>query len=49
MLCEKYQIEIKDPVIVEHFPKQEDFAIRTFWLRRGGVPRRLLWARHHRQ
>ena len=34
-LCEKYDIELTDPVIVEIFPKQPDFAIRTFGMPGG--------------
>ncbi|MEO1529079.1 MAG: tetratricopeptide repeat protein [Planctomycetota bacterium] len=34
-LCEKYSMELKRPVIVEIFPKQNDFAIRTFGLPGG--------------
>jgi len=29
-LCAKYEIEIKRPTIVEIFPEQKDFAVRTF-------------------
>ena len=32
-LCSKYKMEVAEPVIVEIFPDQKDFAIRTF-----GVP-----------
>lgn len=35
VLCEKYQLELDRPVIVEIFPKQSDFAIRTFGLPGG--------------
>ncbi|WP_231743695.1 tetratricopeptide repeat protein [Stieleria neptunia] len=35
VLCEKYQLELTRPVIVEIFPKQSDFAIRTFGLPGG--------------
>lgn len=35
-LCEKYEVTIDEPVIVELFPHQQDFAIRTFGLP-GGV------------
>lgn len=35
VLCEKYALELKRPVIVEIFPKQSDFAIRTFGLPGG--------------
>ena len=35
VLCEKYQLELTRPVIVEIFPKQNDFAIRTFGLPGG--------------
>ncbi len=34
-LCEKYDIAIQLPVIVEIFPQQQDFAIRTFGLPGG--------------
>ncbi|MBI2478892.1 MAG: hypothetical protein HYV60_09740 [Planctomycetia bacterium] len=34
-LCSKYGTTVADPVIVEIFPKQEDFAIRTFGLPGG--------------
>jgi tetratricopeptide (TPR) repeat protein len=34
-LCEKYNVEIGEPVIVEIFPRQQDFAIRTFGLPGG--------------
>jgi len=34
-LCGKYDTTVADPVIVEIFPKQEDFAIRTFGLPGG--------------
>jgi tetratricopeptide (TPR) repeat protein len=34
-LCDKYQVTIDDPVAVEIFAKQEDFAIRTFGLPGG--------------
>lgn len=29
-LCEKYAVTVPDPVLVEIFPKQKDFAVRTF-------------------
>ncbi|QEF99215.1 tetratricopeptide repeat protein [Stieleria maiorica] len=35
VLCEKYDLELTRPVIVEIFPKQSDFAIRTFGLPGG--------------
>jgi tetratricopeptide (TPR) repeat protein len=35
VLCEKYDLELDRPVIVEIFPKQSDFAIRTFGLPGG--------------
>lgn len=35
VLCEKYDIEPDGPVIVEIFPNQDDFAIRTFGLPGG--------------
>lgn len=34
-LCSKYDTTVADPVIVEIFPRQEDFAIRTFGLPGG--------------
>lgn len=34
-LCEKYDVVIDEPVIVDIFPRQEDFAIRTFGLPGG--------------
>ena len=34
-LCGKYDTTVADPVVVEIFPKQEDFAIRTFGLPGG--------------
>jgi len=34
-LCPKYDVELKQPVIVEMFPRQQDFAIRTFGLPGG--------------
>jgi tetratricopeptide (TPR) repeat protein len=34
-LCAKYEVELKQPVIVELFPRQADFAIRTFGLPGG--------------
>ena len=34
-LCAKYGVTLPEPVIVELFPKQEDFAIRTFGLPGG--------------
>jgi tetratricopeptide (TPR) repeat protein len=34
-LCAKYDTTVADPVIVEIFPKQDDFAIRTFGLPGG--------------
>nr|WP_255712877.1 tetratricopeptide repeat protein [Rhodopirellula sp. JC740] len=35
VLCEKYQVTPDKPVIVEIFPEQSDFAIRTFGLPGG--------------
>lgn len=35
VLCAKYDVQLKSPIIVEMFPKQEDFAIRTFGLPGG--------------
>lgn len=34
-LCDKYDTTVADPVVVEIFPKQEDFAIRTFGMPGG--------------
>lgn len=34
-LCEKYDIKLEQPIVVELFPRQEDFAIRTFGLPGG--------------
>jgi tetratricopeptide (TPR) repeat protein len=34
-LCEKYDVKIDEPVLVELFPRQQDFAIRTFGLPGG--------------
>ncbi len=34
-LCEKYQTPLDQPVVVEIFPRQQDFAIRTFGLPGG--------------
>jgi tetratricopeptide (TPR) repeat protein len=34
-LCAKYEIKLDRPVIVELFPKQQDFAIRTFGMPGG--------------
>ena len=34
-LCAKYDVKLPEPIIVELFPKQEDFAIRTFGLPGG--------------
>lgn len=34
-LCAKYEVQIAEPVLVEMFPRQEDFAIRTFGLPGG--------------
>ncbi len=35
VLCEKYDIEPRAPIVVEIFPQQKDFAIRTFGLPGG--------------
>ncbi|WP_233199061.1 MULTISPECIES: tetratricopeptide repeat protein [Pirellulaceae] len=35
VLCEKYDIELNEPIAIEIFPKQQDFAIRTFGLPGG--------------
>jgi tetratricopeptide (TPR) repeat protein len=29
-LCEKYDVELEQPIVVEIFPQQKDFAVRTF-------------------
>lgn len=34
-LCAKYEVKLPAPIVVEMFPKQEDFAIRTFGLPGG--------------
>jgi hypothetical protein len=34
-LCQKYDVQLERPVIVEMFPNQQDFAIRTFGLPGG--------------
>lgn len=34
-LCTKYDVQITRPIVVEMFPRQEDFAIRTFGLPGG--------------
>jgi len=34
-LCKKYEVKIDEPVVVELFPRQEDFAIRTFGMPGG--------------
>jgi tetratricopeptide (TPR) repeat protein len=34
-LCEKYEVKLDRPVLVEVFPEQQDFAIRTFGLPGG--------------
>ena len=34
-LCSKYDVELAEPVTVEIFPEQQDFAIRTFGLPGG--------------
>ncbi|MBA3313199.1 MAG: peptidase MA family metallohydrolase [Planctomycetota bacterium] len=31
-LCEKYEVPIEDPIVVEIFPQKKDFAVRTFGL-----------------
>lgn len=35
VLCEKYEVELTEPIAIEIFPKQQDFAIRTFGLPGG--------------
>jgi len=34
-LCAKYEVSIEEPIVVEIFPEQKDFAIRTFGLPGG--------------
>lgn len=34
-LCKKYDVELSEPITVEIFPQQKDFAIRTFGLPGG--------------
>lgn len=34
-LTEKYQVELETPIVIEIFPRQRDFAIRTFGLPGG--------------
>ena len=34
-LCAKYEVPLERPIVVEMFPRQEDFAIRTFGLPGG--------------
>jgi tetratricopeptide (TPR) repeat protein len=34
-LCEKYGLKLEEPVTVEIFPRQEDFAVRTFGMPGG--------------
>ncbi len=34
-LCKKYELELKDPVTIEIFPQQSDFAVRTFGMPGG--------------
>ena len=34
-LCEKYDVKVAEPIFVEIFPQQQDFAIRTFGLPGG--------------
>ncbi|HVX10724.1 MAG TPA: hypothetical protein VHC22_06050 [Pirellulales bacterium] len=34
-LCEKYDVRLEQPVVVELFPRQQDFAIRTFGMPGG--------------
>ena len=36
-LCKKYDVELEGPIVVELFPRQQDFAIRTFGLPGGGM------------
>ena len=37
VLCEKYDYELTEPVIVEIFPNQDDFAMRTFGIPGGAT------------
>ena len=49
-LCEKYDVKLDGPIVIEIFPQQKDFAVRTFGM--PGVPRvpgRLLRPRDHGQ
>ena len=32
-LCEKYDVKLEEPIVIEIFPEQKDFAVRTF-----GIP-----------
>lgn len=34
-LCARYDVEVAEPIIVELFPRQQDFAIRTFGMPGG--------------
>ncbi len=34
-LCQKYDVELEAPIFIEIFPRQQDFAIRTFGLPGG--------------
>ncbi|MEQ8785041.1 MAG: tetratricopeptide repeat protein [Pirellulaceae bacterium] len=34
-LCQRYEVELQEPIYVEIFPRQQDFAIRTFGLPGG--------------
>ncbi len=34
-LCEKYEVQLDKPVVVELFPDQQDFAVRTFGMPGG--------------
>ena len=50
VLCEKYDVQPDAPIVVEIFPEQKDFAIRTFGLPGGaGFSGCLLRSRDHRQ
>ena len=49
-LCEKYDVELEQPIVIEIFPQQKDFAVRTFGM--PGVARvlgRVLRPRDHGQ